>query len=275
MEVKNNNKHSKALHKQPHKAQHNEEFKQPIEIKISIEDSKKYFKASDDNTQAKLRFTDVALYSTTPYEQAIYTANILLSYYTPEELKEKTITDASACIGGNTWAFAEKAKHCNAIEISKLHADILTDNMKWLGYNNITTYQKNYIAIANELKQDILFLDPPWGGVNYRNEPNLTYQYNDKQTTLSQLLNGYLSYSCELVLLKIPTNTSEQLLEELKASNFLYYDELVISTTDDRPIYKLVVLSHVKKIRDLPREKFARLGYKGIKYTRVAPFNPL
>ena len=50
------------------------------EVKILNLDKKKYFNVSNDKL-SKLRFTDVSLYSTTPTEQAIYTAELLYSYY--------------------------------------------------------------------------------------------------------------------------------------------------------------------------------------------------
>lgn len=245
------------------------EFKQPIEIKISTDDSKKYFKADTQQNQAKLRFTDVSLYSTTPYDQAVYTTDIFLSYYDEKELKEKIITDGSACIGGNTWSFAKRLKHCNAVEISKLHADILEHNMKVLGINNVTVYNDNYMNIKDDLDQDILFLDPPWGGVDYRNEMTLTYNYKGISYSLDEVLSGFLSYKAELVLLKIPYTTSKDLLKALQKTTYPYYEELTINTFDDRPIYKLIVLSHIPRKKNLPMIKFKRLGYKGIKYTKV------
>jgi len=125
------------------------------EIKLKAQDAKKYFPSD------LVRFTDVSLYSTTPVDQSKYTADLLLSYYTKEQLKEKTLTDATACIGGNAWTFADYVNKVIAVELDPLHAEILKHNMKVLNRTNVQVLNKNYLDVYLELKQDIIFFDPP------------------------------------------------------------------------------------------------------------------
>lgn len=237
---------------------------EPKEIKINKEDISKYFPT---NKTHDFRLTDVALYSTTPVDQAKYTANLLKSYY--DDLKQKTLTDASACIGGNTWAFAESVKEVNAVELFPLHMECLQHNMKALELKNITYHTSDYTKLINlddkHIKQDILFLDPPWGGKDYRD--NVLLKYGDR--SLEDLINSELAYQAELIMCKVPNNTSEQCIQKIKESPFPYYEELTIRTPDGKPIYKIIIISHIKKKRDLPVKTFPKLGYRGIKFTTI------
>lgn len=230
----------------------------PKEVRISTADKRKYFDIADAGA---LRFTDVALYSTTPHDQARYTVDIMRCY---GALDDKTITDGSACIGGNTWAFARAARHVNAIEIDPLHAEILTHNLRVMSATNVTVVNRNYLDVLRDTVQDIIFLDPPWGGVNYRDEVDLTYKKDDTTVSLDELF-APLSYRCELLMLKVPMNVQPHVVDTAKKSNFLYYDEITITTPQDRPIYRIIILSHVKRAKEFPVKKFPKLGYKAIR----------
>lgn len=243
-----------------------EEFHKPKEVRIDVSDAKKYFpeNTNNDNTVdfKKFRFTDVSLYSTTPPNQAIYTTNLLLYFYKLDELKNKTITDGNSCIGGNTWSFASIAKHVNAVEISELHSTILKNNLDVLECDNVTVYNKNYVEIYDTLDQDILFLDPPWGGVDYRNNTvDLEYAYKGKKYLLSDLL-MHLAYLCEIIILKLPTNAN---FTKLFDAPFPYTFKFDIMNLENKPIYTLVILSNLVNFADIKSAKFPKLGYRGIK----------
>lgn len=244
-----------------------EEFKMPNEVIITPKDAYKYFHLPTHNKNKSLRFTDVSLYSTTPYYQSLYLSDLLLNYYSPNTLKEKIITDLGACIGGNVWSFAKKTKYCFAIEISKLHCDIMKDNMKLLDINNITIYNKNYFDIKDDIKQDLMFLDPPWGGLDYKKNVTLNYIYNNKIISLDELIDNYLINTCEFIMIKVPKNISDELLNKIKKSKFSYYELIDIYTKDESILYKLIILSNVKKIKNIAIKKFDRIQYRGIKYS--------
>jgi predicted RNA methylase len=234
------------------------DFTPPKEVLLSDEDSKKYF-----STDKKMRFTDVSLYSTTPTEQSLYTVSLLSAFYTEKDLKNKIITEANACIGGNTWTFADACKSVNSVEISDLHSDILKHNMSALGRKNITVYNNNYMEVYKDLEQDILFLDPPWGGVDYKNNKiELYYKYNGTTHHLYELVNE-LSYLCELLIMKVPYNSD---FTSLQNNNFLHYEKIDIKTPDGSVLYSIVLLYNIKKINSLPIKNFNRMGYKQIVY---------
>ena len=101
---------------------------------------------------------------------------------TLEEYGRKLIiTDASANVGGNTLNFAKHFKHVNAVEINPVTCQALQNNIDvYKGFDkdysipsNVKVYCTSYIDIYNDLKQDIVFMDPPWGGIDYREQKNI------------------------------------------------------------------------------------------------------
>jgi hypothetical protein len=78
------------------------------------------------------------------------------------------VTDATACIGGNTINFAHRFSHVNAVEIDPIRAKYLKHNTKLMCYiGTVTVLNGDYTHNHKTLKQDLVFLDPPWGGPSY------------------------------------------------------------------------------------------------------------
>ncbi len=236
----------------------------PKEIQLRLSDKKKFFDLQDSILN-NLRFTDVSLYSSTPTDQAKYTTELLLNYYSKEDLKTKILMDATACIGGNTWVFADYVKQVIANELSKLHAEILENNMKAIGKNNIDVSNDNYLNIYLTTKQDIIFFDPPWGGVDYKQASEVEIQLldvNGMPKKLDEIILGLLQYRCETLLLKLPVNYPIKKITD--NCTFVNIDDLVINAIDGKPLYRLVVLSHLPRLSTPITKTFPRLGYKTI-----------
>lgn len=243
------------------------DYHTPVEVKISASDARKFFDLPSEPS-SKLRFTDVSIYSTTPHDQAEYTANLLLNYYTPEVLKTKIVTEANACIGGMTWSLAKHTKLVNAIELNPLHAEILRHNLKLYNLSNINVIEGNCIPLLKPTKSHILFLDPSWGGANYKKEKNivLSYEYNGKPYLIDDLVHGYLSYLVEMIIIKLPYGYDT---ESLKNSNFLTNVELPISTDAGKPIYTLLILSHIKPTTTPKPKTFPKFDCRTITQTAL------
>ena len=243
---------------------------EPKEVRLKSDDARKYFDVSI-NLAKKLKFSDVSLYSTTPTNQAKYTAELLLAYYTLNELKQKTLTDATACVGGNSWIFADYVKKVQANELSKLHVNILKNNMKVLGKENVSITQDNYLSNYLTLEQDIIFFDPPWGGVDYKQASEIEIALIDNNglsVPIDKIINKRLSYQCETILLKLPVNYN--IYKITSNCTFINIDDLLIrADPDNNPLYRLVLLSHLPKLSTPKMQSFPRLGYKSIIYSAV------
>lgn len=115
---------------------------------------------------ADCRFTNVSKYSTTPLDQSELTSKLVYQIYEDEDI---TVYDAYACIGGNSWSFSRRGYKVIATEKNQLHRDILEYNMRNIGAQvDIVGELANY-----EIKADVAFVDPPWGGRDYKNAREL------------------------------------------------------------------------------------------------------
>ena len=123
------------------------------------------------------------------------------------------MTDAFACIGGDTLGFSKLFKHVNSNELDNTRFEYLKYNMNLFNRTNITFYNEDYFELVKKIKQDVIYLDPPWGGVDYKNSIKLKIVIgNNKLEDLCRsIINGKL---CELLILKLPYNYD---LDELKA----------------------------------------------------------
>ncbi len=213
------------------------------------------------------RFTNVSMYSSGNVEQSLFTADLLSSYFEPNELVNATITDGTSCIGGNTWAFASTFGRVNAVEIDSLHMSVLQHNLKQLGLYNINYYQDNYISQIGKLRQDVLFLDPPWGGMKYIHNPQIgLWSPSGVFYSVPQLLQLLPSSDMRVICFKLPRNYLTQYLRKL---GYPYKRVISLKTEEGAVLYKLVLFSKIPFKREVKMEVFQPLRYKKIKYTKI------
>ena len=185
----------------------------PIEIK-SITKSKitSFFKQTSSLDVNQLRLTNISLYSVTPWKEANRISNWILQFYTGSRPLLKpigsslTITDATANVGGNAISFHLNGFGLvNVIEKDELTAKLLNNNLKAYGLTTNNVYCCDYLSIYDKLEQDVIFLDPPWGGPNYKNYPLLDlFLGKINVADLSyQILNNN---KASLIVLKVPVN---------------------------------------------------------------------
>ena len=81
------------------------------------------------------------------------------------------VCDATACAGGNTLSFARSARVSGvaACELDAGRAAALASNLAVAGIPpaRVTVHCGDYVQLAVGLQQDIVFVDPPWGGTAY------------------------------------------------------------------------------------------------------------
>jgi predicted RNA methylase len=132
----------------------------------------------------------------------------------------KTITDATGCVGGDTIQFGLNFKSVDTIEINKNNFEALKNNVAVYNLKNI----KLYLGDATDLynwKTDVLYIDPPWGGPNYREvkELDLLISATRLDIWLEQILlrKNRPSY----IFLKLPTNYNFKRLNFLSNVDFI------------------------------------------------------
>jgi len=162
---------------------------------------------------------DVAKYSITLPEKADMITEIIRKNYQlifpTDNLDELIITDAMACIGGNTLSFSKCFKKVNANELNTTRFQYLVHNMKEYDRENIYFYNDNYLNIIHKLKQHIVFIDPPWGGPIYKSQykMDIMIQYDEepnqpvKEVKLDDIIDDIFSDEMtKMIIYKLPIN---------------------------------------------------------------------
>lgn len=147
-----------------------------------------------------------------------------------------SITDSTASVGGNTipWILVKNFYNVNAVEIDKERFEMLKFNI------NIKTphingsyqlYNNSYLNIKNVLNEDIIFIDPPWGGPDYYKQDKIKLFLDDIH--LAKIVNSLFTDKGELtyILIKTPKNFdindfTNDLLNTLSIENFVFSNKL-------------------------------------------------
>jgi predicted RNA methylase len=173
-----------------------------------------YFKPTMGVDETNLRLTNVSIYSTTPWKESDFIARSIDNQM--RQIKKNAgvvydrssvvITDATANIGGNTIGFYLKGfGQVNAVEIDPLTCDILKNNLQVYGYSPDTVYCADYLEIYDQLSQDVVFMDPPWGGPDYKQAKSLDLYLGN--TNIIDICKSIMSQDkAKLIALKIPIN---------------------------------------------------------------------
>jgi len=170
------------------------------------------FPRKDGIDYSKLKVTEEGLYSITKRKDAQQFMKIIQSEI--PNLKHMTVTDATACIGGDTLNFAKYVEHVYSIEMNKTNFSALKNNVQVYGYKNITLYNKDSVKFFN-WKTDVLFVDAPWGGPSYKSEHQLDLFLSNTRldTWIQKILKRKNRPS--YILLKLPANYNFQRLKDL------------------------------------------------------------
>uniref|UniRef100_K3WXR2 Trimethylguanosine synthase n=1 Tax=Globisporangium ultimum (strain ATCC 200006 / CBS 805.95 / DAOM BR144) TaxID=431595 RepID=K3WXR2_GLOUD len=175
-----------------------------------------FFRNLDFETRSQLQIDDVAGFSVTEHESATKISEAILALFTSDDkwwpenpassVREKfplTITDATACIGGNTISFCDYFTHVNAVECDLIRCQMLQHNLGVLKKTNIACIHASYLVVIEFLRQDVVFIDPPWGGPEYKDLAKVDLFLDDIPLyDVCRMLYGL----AKVVVLKVPTN---------------------------------------------------------------------
>lgn len=180
-----------------------------------------------------VQYDEVSLYSATDQLTARATARVLRTL--PGVTAASTVTDATACIGGNTLEFARAFAHVHAVELDSMRADMLRHNLAWLRLDaGVTVHDADYCNLHATLRQDVVFIDPPWGGKRYKQQERVRLYLSDRD--VGDLCGAILTHTTHVVV-KVPRNfdlrhfaqTVQQRVRVLKLTGMLL---LVVSNTE-------------------------------------------
>jgi len=134
------------------------------------------FKEGVDYTALEL--TDEGSYSVTRKHDSDRIVNIL--EHTVGKTKTRSITDATGCVGGDTIRFGLNFQHVDSIELNDDNFEALKNNVNVFGLKNVQLHHGDATQIF-QWKTDILYIDPPWGGPEYKTQGMMDLYMSSKR----------------------------------------------------------------------------------------------
>lgn len=145
----------------------------------------------------------------------------------------QTITDATACIGGNTYSFSKYFTNVHAIELDHQRYHYLENNLTVLETQNVSVYHGDLMVVCQQLYQDLIFIDPPWGGPEYKTKPSVDLYLSEIE--LSDVCE-HIKDATRYIALKVPNNFNEKGFVD-KTQSFM---KLIYRNPDLRKMHLLI-----------------------------------
>lgn len=161
---------------------------------------KKIFPKPNNNDYENLNYDEEGLWSITHPEEADKISKSIVDIVKNNDM---SIIDLTSGCGGNLISFGKYFKNVYGVEIDKKRFNILYNNLKSYNYN-INIINDDCINIINN-NYNIYFIDPPWGGPNYKNNLNLKLYLSNFE--LSEIIEKIMiNVNLKLIVIKIPYN---------------------------------------------------------------------
>jgi len=169
---------------------------------MSINYIYKYFPFISKCKYSQLKIDDIGMYSiSTPKNADIISKLIKKNFFAQNII----VTDAMAGVGGNTLSFASNFYFVNSIELDVKRFGYLVSNIDLYGKDNVLCIKGNYLDLMHKVYQDVIFMDPPWGGKSYKDFEDLSIEL-DGRTLESICEEIRIAKLCKMIVLKLPLN---------------------------------------------------------------------
>jgi predicted RNA methylase len=180
--------------------------------------------------RSRLKLDEEAFYSTTDQLTANKIARVL-----QRVLPDAVVTDATACVGGATLAFAAVFPRVHAIELDEVRYSYLRHNTSVLGISDkVSCIWGDALQVCAKLHQDIIFLDPPWGGPEYKSMERVSLTLSGRD--LGDVCRA-LAPAAKYIAIKVPTNFDEDAFLRSVSG----HANLVVKETQLRKMHLLVL----------------------------------
>ncbi|RLN51571.1 hypothetical protein BBJ29_001227 [Phytophthora kernoviae] len=192
-----------------------------------------FFRNLDFEIRNQLQVDEVAEFSVTDFEMATKISEAVLGLFDPpkdddgledgnekhergEELSPSpvervkyplVVTDGTACVGGNVLSFCDFFTHVNAVENDATRVQMLQHNLQVLSKTNAKCIHASYLDVMLGLQQDVVFLDPPWGGPEYKDLERVDLFLGG--VPLHEICTR-LQGTAKCVVLKVPSNFDDE-----------------------------------------------------------------
>lgn len=150
--------------------------------------------------KTKLQITNVGQYSVSRVDGALKLVYLLKKYFKTNKI---TITDGTGNNGSDTIMLALNFEKVNAIERNPIEFSVLKNNVEVYKLENVKLINGDTNDELKHLKQTVVYVDAPWGGVDYKEKESVKLFMGENE--ISSLFNKNKKYA-ELFVFKVPTN---------------------------------------------------------------------
>ena len=184
-------------------------------IKVDINFIKKIFFNIDKVDTEKILFTDESIYSSSRLKGSKRLIDVINKYYDNFDI---TITDGTANIGTDSINLATLYKKINAVELSPINYKALKNNISVFGLEKkILSYNQDINIQINDLEQNIIYIDAPWGGPEYKHSDKIKLYLGNVEIVDFYLKNRN---KAETFIFKVPYNYNfSNLYNKIKDNN--------------------------------------------------------
>lgn len=160
-----------------------------------------YFPDVKGVDRSKIQLTSEGIYSISDNIGSAKLVHLILKYFKSNNL---IITDATGNNGSDTIALGQKFTHVNSIELDKINFKVLENNVKHV-YNlkNVDLFNGDSLEYLSKLKQDVIYIDAPWGGGDYKKNKQMELYMSKKN--MGEIYNEFKS-KAKLFIFKLPIN---------------------------------------------------------------------
>jgi 16S rRNA G966 N2-methylase RsmD len=213
-----------------------------------------------EKLRKSLKFTQEMEFSISYWKYSMLVCDIVKTFIPNTELFNLTLTEGGVGAGGNTFAFANKFKLINSIEFNPTHRKYFNHNASIL----LSTTERKKIqlgfdkkihdfSVAYKLtKQDVVYLDPPWGGPNYKTMNPLNMFYGN--VDVCDIIDELRKKPNTLIILRAPLNytikfdnyykltTTRMIYSNIKHKKikYKYYNFLIITNDVNTDLPKTI-----------------------------------
>jgi 16S rRNA G966 N2-methylase RsmD len=144
------------------------------------------------NNYGKIKIDDDSFSYITIREVADFISKIISHHLLQFNVnsQKSTIIDYTAGVGGNVLSFGKFFNKVYAIELSKLRAEYLQNNINVYCFKNINVINDSAVLFNENqmitINPNVIFVDPPWGGIDYKNSESLQLKLGE--TTIEDLI---------------------------------------------------------------------------------------
>lgn len=194
---------------------------------------KSFITANKDNWN-KFKLTDEGFYSVSLIKTSKLIIDIINSTF--NSYKNIILTDCTANNGADSINLSLSLKKINSIELNKENYIALLNNIKVSNVNNILTYNNDSTKIIKKLKQDVIYVDAPWGGREYKSKKNINLFLSNIELYDFYKINKKYA---KLFIFKVPYNYNiNNFISNRDYSRFNYYKV----KKDTRVLYYLITI---------------------------------